>query len=151
MGFGASLKAAQGRRIGGSLFLVFEEFPVNARDKDGWNGEDFSILEPNGLIRPNFRPRPYPRHTAGMPRSFQYQSAGGPCGGAALAFTWDHDPGCGDTEIFIPNALFGPRPALQVQPADVACCWDPTRQLVVCRAPRPTTVRLTITTGPVAP
>lgn len=124
----------------------------NARDKDGWNGEDFSVLEPNGQIRPNFRPRPYPRHTAGLPRHFHYHRAGSPGGGPALAFAWDHDPSRGDTEIFVPRAVFSPASRVevqvQVQPADVAWWRDEARQLLVCRAPRATAVSLVVTPAP---
>ena len=40
--------------------------------KDGWNGEDLAMLTPDGRPRPNFRPRPYPRYTAGEPHCFRY-------------------------------------------------------------------------------
>ncbi len=48
----------------------------NAQTKDGWNAEDFNILDPSGRLRPNFRPRPYPRATAGMPLRFRYEASG---------------------------------------------------------------------------
>ena len=78
----------------------------NAQTKDGWNAEDFNILDPSGTLRPNFRPRPYPRR----PRACRCDSvtrirdpAGHPCG---FEFDWNHDPDRGETEIFVPNALF---------------------------------------------
>ena len=56
----------------------------NDRDKDGWNGEDFSILDSNGAVRSNFRPRPYPRHTAGLPLAFGFDD-GRSSSGSSLA------------------------------------------------------------------
>lgn len=112
----------------------------NDQTKDGWNGEDFSILDPTGAIRPNFRPRPYPRHTAGLPLLFHYQE--GNRGGCGLSFAWNHDPARGDTEIFVPNALFAGNAAITCSPADAICWRDVGRQLLVCRANRPTTIRI---------
>ncbi|SIO44569.1 endoglycosylceramidase [Singulisphaera sp. GP187] len=114
----------------------------NEQAKDGWNGEDFSILDPAGMIRPNFRPRPYPRHTAGTPLLFHYQEEDQ--GGRGLSFAWDHDPARGDTEIFVPNALFARDSAVTCFPADATCWRDEARQLLVCRAARPTTIRVQI-------
>ena len=66
------------------------------RKKDGWNGEDFSILDPAGHVRPNFRPRPYPRITAGTPIRFEYREGNARSGGRALLFTWENRPERGD-------------------------------------------------------
>jgi endoglycosylceramidase len=64
--------------------------------KDGWNGEDFSIVDDKG-VRPNlFEPRPYPQKTAGMPESFNRTKAG-------FTYSWTHDPSLGRTEIFLPS------------------------------------------------
>jgi endoglycosylceramidase len=115
----------------------------NDQTKDGWNGEDFSILDPAGTIRPNFRPRPYPRHTAGTPLHFQYQEADQR--GYGLAFAWNHDPGRGDTEIFVPSALFSRGAAITLSPPDAVCWRDEARQLLVCRAGRPMTIRIRVT------
>ena len=67
----------------------------NERDKDGWNAEDFSILDSQGEVRPNFRPRPYPRNTAGTPLSFRFQGAQSSGGCPSLEFAWAHRPGAG--------------------------------------------------------
>lgn len=67
-----------------------------AAHKDGWNGEDLSIVDGSGALRPAlFVPRPYPQKTAGTPLSFA-RTAGG------FTLRWTHDPGLGSTEVFLP-------------------------------------------------
>jgi endoglycosylceramidase len=63
--------------------------------KDGWNGEDFSIVDDKGLRASLFKPRPYPRTTAGVPGSFR-RTAGG------FTYRWTHAPALGATQIFLP-------------------------------------------------
>jgi endoglycosylceramidase len=110
--------------------------------RDGWNGENFNILSRDGTARPNFRPRPYPRLTAGLPRRFVYHEPQPPVQGASLEFVWDHCPQRGATELFVPASLFPPRSAVSVEPADVLCRYDAGRQVLVCTAPHPTTILL---------
>jgi endoglycosylceramidase len=116
------------------------------RLKDGWNGEDFSIFDAAGRPRPNFRPRPYPRATAGTPLRFEFRGGAGaaPDGLRALVFTWDHRPERGDTEIALPDGLFGPGTRVDVTPANVLVTHDPARRSLVCRAgfSGPITVRM---------
>ncbi len=116
--------------------------------RDGWNSENFNILDRSGAARSNFRPRPYPRLTAGLPLRFTYQEAQPPERGPSLEFLWVHSPERGDTELFVPALLFPPGSALTIDPADVACRYDTSRQVLVCRAPRPATIFLRLT-GPV--
>ncbi len=117
----------------------------NAESRDGWNGEDFSILEPTGSLRANFRPRPYPRATAGMPLRFRYEDHDAPGRPRSLEFEWDHDPKCGETEIFVPSSLFPDGSAIELCGPLAACHRDPARQVIVCRSPRPGPIRLTVT------
>jgi endoglycosylceramidase len=63
--------------------------------KDGWNGEDLSIVDDNGNLRPNFRPRAYPVATAGQPISFSESST-------SLSYSWQHDSSKGSTDIYLP-------------------------------------------------
>jgi endoglycosylceramidase len=105
--------------------------------KDGWNGEDFSIADSAGNLRPNFRPRPYPRATAGTPRRFEFHDKDGPAGGRALLFTWDHEPGRGVTEIAIPDRLFRPGTRVESTGANVVVRYDPARRALVCDSPCP--------------
>jgi endoglycosylceramidase len=112
---------------------------------DGWNGENFNILQRDGTLRPNFRLRPYPRLTAGSPLRFVYNESHPPVHGPSLEFVWDHCPQRGATELFVPALLFPPSSAISVQPADVTCQYDARRQVLVCTAARPTTVLLRLT------
>jgi endoglycosylceramidase len=109
--------------------------------KDGWNGEDFSIVATGGSLRPNFRPRPYPRLTAGLPIAFTYRENG--C--RSIEFTWRHRPRLGDTEVFVPNVLFPSGSSVEVLPPDVRRVHDSARQRLVCRLERPATVHLRLT------
>jgi endoglycosylceramidase len=110
--------------------------------RDGWNAEDFHILCTCGAPRPNFRPRPYPRLTAGVPLRFAYHEAGAARRVPALEFAWAHDPNRGETEIFVPATLFPSGSAPTVEPPDVACRYDAARQVLACRVARPTTIVL---------
>ena len=67
---------------------------------DGWNVEDFSIVDDKGALRQNFRPRPYPAKIAGTPVRFAVSAS-------AVELTWMNDPALGATELYIPAGLFG--------------------------------------------
>jgi endoglycosylceramidase len=123
----------------------------NERDKDGWNAEDFGILDFHGAVRHNFRPRPYPRHTAGMPLSFRFQGAPSSGGDATLEFAWEHHPELGATEIFVPSSLFPPDALIEVSDRGMTCHRDQARQVLVCRAAQRGTVRVRISSSPSSP
>lgn len=52
--------------------------------KDGWNGEDLSIIAPVQIRPQLFRARPYPQETAGVPQSLQVTY---PKGDTSTAYT----------------------------------------------------------------
>jgi len=112
----------------------------NDRDKDGWNGEDFSILDSGGAVRANFRPRPYPRHTAGQPTEFRFDDGRSSSDHPSFVFTWDHRPELGETEIFVPNSVFPAGSTIEVTNPALICDRDEARQLLVCRASAQMTV-----------
>lgn len=62
---------------------------------DGWNSEDFSIIDDSGLLRANYAPRPYPQKVAGTPIAFSLDATG-------LEFSWQNTPGAGATELYLP-------------------------------------------------
>lgn len=111
--------------------------------KDGWNGEDYNILTPQGKPRSNFRVRPYPRLTAGVPQQFRYadQTSHMP---RSLVFVWDHDATLGETEVFLPLELFPGGSVIDILPADATVVRDHVRQVVSCRSTRtePLTLRI---------
>jgi endoglycosylceramidase len=116
-----------------------------AERKDGWNDEDFNILDPATFRpRPNFRPRPYPRAIAGAPVRFAYRSDGGHSDGPFLEISWEHNPERGHTELFIPRWLFPAAGSIVEASPEVTCVWDPARQLLTCRASQPARVTVRI-------
>lgn len=114
--------------------------------RDGWNMEDFSIVDGALRHRPGVRPRPRPVKVAGEPTGFRYRPAGPPgCPPARLELTWDAAPDRGATEVFVPAALFPPGSTVEVDPADASCVRDEARQLLLIHPPRggPSRVALT--------
>ena len=63
----------------------------------------------------------------------------------SLAFSWDHHPGLGDTEIFVPNSLFPPGSTIEVSDPGLTCHRDEARQLLVCRGSERMTVSVKMT------
>ncbi len=116
----------------------------NAETKDGWNGEDFSILEPTGAVRTNFDPRPYPRATAGLPLRFSYNERDPGGRPRSIEFEWDNDPTGGETEVFVPATVFPDGSDIEVRGAGVSCHHDPRRQLITCQSPLAGTIQLKV-------
>ncbi|MCA9770835.1 MAG: hypothetical protein KC466_00410, partial [Myxococcales bacterium] len=101
--------------------------------KDGWNGEDFSIVDDTGATRANFRVRPFPRAVAGEPTAIRvtYQ---GFLKANSIEVEWMHDPALGETEIFAPkDALFPDGMTFtQTEGDDLACAYDAEERFIHC-------------------
>lgn len=99
--------------------------------KDGWNTEDFSIVDDKGQTRDNFRARPYPRRVSGNPVEFtvSYEDAKR---ARVVALTWENDPATGETEIFVPfhDYFGGSTVALEASGEGLTC--DRSTTLVTC-------------------
>jgi endoglycosylceramidase len=96
--------------------------------KDGWNTQDFSIVDGQGRLRANFRVRPYPRRIPGTPTALTVGDAltlNDPTVSHdpktnVLELTWMHDPFAGAVELYLPGSYFGGD--VEVQPdGDVKC------------------------------
>ncbi|MDR3637748.1 MAG: cellulase family glycosylhydrolase [Isosphaeraceae bacterium] len=119
----------------------------NEHARDGWNAEDYSILDHRSRARRNFQARPYAQKVAGVPRELKFQSAGLARGEPPrFECSWQHDPTRGATELYVPLALFPSGSSLTLDPPDTTCTRDDARQLlvIVIRASRATSVRVTL-------
>jgi endoglycosylceramidase len=90
--------------------------------KDGWNLEDFSIVDDAGQPRANFRPRPFARRIAGTPVSLAISDEPNPQDNT-LILSWQHDPSAGATELYLPSSYFEGAPSLSPD-GDVRCTLD---------------------------
>jgi len=118
--------------------------------KDGWNQEDFSIVDDKGQTRPNFRLRPYARRIAGTPTRLYVTTPKDPEGGA-LELEWDHDPSAGETEIFAPNEALsgGPTTAIETT-GDTLHCTVAT-DLITCTSTASGPMRVKVHGAPASP
>lgn len=118
----------------------------NERDRDGWNGEDYSILDQRARARRNFQARPYPQKVAGVPLRLAFRtSRSADAESPQLECAWQHDPARGATELYVPSALFPSSSTLTVDPPDAVCERDESRQILTVRASRATPVRVVLT------
>jgi endoglycosylceramidase len=99
--------------------------------KDGWNQEDFSIVDGSGNLRATYAPRAYAPRVAGAPVSLAVHEDGA---ASSVDLTWDHDPAAGATDLFVPDELLagsviqvdtdgagGPAPDCAVSARHVTC------------------------------
>jgi endoglycosylceramidase len=146
--------AATAHRAGDYVAAIYDELDANLASgaqwnycpgwspvrKDGWNGEDLAMFTPDGRRRANFRPRPYPRYTAGLPHCFRYRADTR----HVLEFVWEHHPELGPTEIFVPNDEFPAGSLIECVPRDVDYRHDVARGVAVCRLDRAAAIRVRI-------
>lgn len=105
---------------------------------DGWNGEDFSIVDDHGRRRGSFLPRPYPARIAGTMRRFAFSNTTLDMHTTqSITLSWEHDPNLGLTEVRLPDTLAASLQASHVSSlgSDVRCrivTWK-----VECQSPTP--------------
>ncbi len=113
--------------------------------KDGWNGEDLSLIDDTGAPRATFDHRPYPRRISGPPRSFSASVAGAP-GTRLIDLEWDHEPDRGATHLFVPRtALFGATGGTITPTGDGLTCEFTDTRTVTCSSPTPGPKRVRVT------
>jgi endoglycosylceramidase len=100
----------------------------DAEKKDGWNVEDFSIVDGQQMPRQTYRVRPYPARIAGEPLSFSSTPQPSP----SVELSYRHDPALGDTRIFAPrDTVFGGEVRAEVE-GDATCAYEFDRRHVRC-------------------
>jgi endoglycosylceramidase len=140
-----ALYAALDKRLASGTQWVFTPGWTRER-KDGWNDEDFSIVDDCGRTRGNFRLRPYPQRFAGLPTQIRVKYRDRRAG-VSVAVAWDHDPALGRTEIFAPrHALFGERVTIETSTSDLECRYDDEGMRLVCESSSPGAKRVVIRT-----
>ena len=114
-----------------------------ATSLDGWNGEDLSLVDDQGLPRATFRYRPYPRRVAGVPTAITVTHGAAPSE-TTIDFTWDHDPVRGSTELFVPrDTLYGAGGgSITTAGANLSCSF--AGDVVRCSSPDAGGARVTV-------
>jgi hypothetical protein len=105
--------------------------------KDGWNTEDFSIVDDSGALRRNFTPRPYPQKIAGIPQVFAQNDAG-------FSLGWIQDASSGNTEVYIPAGFADDKSVNISLPEGVSGKCELEERLIVCAVDGPGAVTLTL-------
>jgi endoglycosylceramidase len=117
--------------------------------KDGWDVENFSIVDDAGKLRANFRPRPYPQRVAGTQMALTVTDGATPSDGS-LELSWTHDTSVGETVLYLPADWFGGHVSLHAD-GDLSCkltgglahCTSPTNGEKRVRADAPRSCGLT--------
>lgn len=110
--------------------------------KDGWNDEDFSIVDAAGAPRPNYRGRPSPRAIAGKPTSFVFEDAA-TAEGRRATLAWENEPAAGKTELFVPAETFGGSPLVTATGEGLSCA--PDGHVLLCGSSKAGAMRVVLT------
>lgn len=116
-----------------------------AAKRDGWNQENFSIVDDKGQLRSTYRVRAFPARIAGDAQTFFAREGAS----ATVELVWQHHPGAGETLLFAPaQALFGGHVDIQTAD-DLKCSYDDGQLFVRCSAESAGSkrVRLTVAAG----
>ncbi len=106
----------------------------SAAHKDGWNGEDLSLVDDVGNTRPTFRNRAYARRITGTPTALEVSPT-------SITLEWQHVPALGQTEIYVPFAG-----AIQATGEGLGC-WFEQDTVVLCQSDDAGKKQVTITKG----
>ncbi len=100
--------------------------------KDGWDMEDFSIIDNTGAIRSNnFKVRPFAKKVSGTPTQLTVWDPW-LLGDDAIELKWNHVPSKGVTELYVPKYdLWGTWP-VKIEQDGVSCGFDSTQKKLTC-------------------
>ena len=108
----------------------------NERDKDGWNGEDFSILDSPARFVPTSVPVPIP----GTRPACRSRSGSMTASPQAAIPCWCSPGSIGPSWVprrsSCPASIFPPDSSIEVSERGLACERDQARQLLLCRGSR---------------
>lgn len=113
---------------------------------DGWNNENFSIVDSQSKLRSNFVYRPFPMAVAGEITAFKYEPATLP-ESSRVTLEWDSDSAAGETVLYAPTAVFLDTPVIEVT-GEMACSIDED-QRIRCVATATGAMKLVVSTPPV--
>ena len=108
-------------------------------NKDGWNDEDLSVIDNKGMLRANYRVRPYPSQIAGQPIAFVETAD-------LVSLTWQHRPAAGVTTVFVPvNDLWpGNDSMIETKGDGLSCQFDDMSRYVTCTSQTEVQMNVTI-------
>ncbi len=97
---------------------------------DGWNLEDFSIVDDQLHTRANFRVRPYVARIPGTPGDYTLKPEP-----YDIQIEWTHDLNAGALRIFAPkNSVFATG-AFVTNEGDVMCAYEADERHIQCESP----------------
>jgi endoglycosylceramidase len=97
--------------------------------KDGWNVEDFSVVDDQQRTRLNFRVRPYIARVPGTPTLHTLSEKP-----YDIRVEWMHDPSAGVLRIFAPKQSVFTTGAFVEVDGDVACAYESNERYIRCEA-----------------
>lgn len=96
---------------------------------DGWNRENYSIIDDRGDIRENFKVRAYAQHVAGIPRKLEVSDK-------RIYLEWENQP-----EFIAPTLLYVPADVMfdgakfkVIEGPFVHCKFDAKNRCLACTA-----------------
>jgi endoglycosylceramidase len=109
---------------------------------DGYDAEDYSIVDNLGAFRVNYKIRPYAQKISGTPTQLTVSNDG-----TSTQLLWNHVQAMGSTVLFVPRAtLFRSTPVkIDKQGSGLSCNYEPSQTFVICASavngPKSVTVR----------
>lgn len=110
----------------------------NPVDKDGWNDEDMTIVDPVGKPRKNFQIRPVLQAVSGDPITFTVNFVP-EVRNRYVVLEWEHKPSTGRSELFFPHQEFlgDWKLAIATLNDDVICVQNATKTKISCQSDKP--------------
>jgi len=96
-------------------------------NKDGWNGENFSVIDDNRKTQKSYELRPFPTRVSGIPEKVDIANDG-----KTIKLKWSHSPSSGDTQIYAPKQKIWGNKQLKITADSAQCSWNSNATQLSC-------------------